>query len=95
MIRVTGLLTCAGKADAETVARLLPEHIRLSRKEPGCLQFSVVPTSDPLVWSLDETFTDRAAFEAHQARTRASDWFVATSHLQRDFRVEDIGSPHP
>jgi hypothetical protein len=29
-----------------------------------------------------------AAFEAHRARTAASDWGRRTSHLQRDIRVE-------
>lgn len=87
MITVTGHLICASPADADLVQRLLPDHIRLSRDEPGCLSFNVVQTADPLVWQLDETFVDRAAFEAHQARTRASPWFAATTHLKRAFRV--------
>ena len=72
MIRVTAILTCLAPADAAIVALHLPDHIRLSRAEPGCLTFTVTPTSDPLVWQLDESFTDRAAFEAQRARTRAS-----------------------
>lgn len=87
MIRVTGTLTCATAAEALVVRTHLPEHIRLSRAEPGCLTFNVEATADPLVWRLDESFADRAAFEAHQVRTRASDWFRATAGLQRDFRV--------
>lgn len=87
MIRVTGTLTCTTASDAALVRLHLPEHIRLSRAEPGCLTFDVKPTDDPLVWRLDESFADGAAFEAHQARTRSSDWFRATAHLKRDFRV--------
>jgi quinol monooxygenase YgiN len=90
MIHVTGTLTCATASDADIVRRHLPTHIALSRAEPGCLTFHVTQTTDPLVWHLDETFTDRAAFEAHQARTRASDWFRATAHIARDFRVTDL-----
>lgn len=90
MIRVTGTLTCATAHDMALVDRLLPEHVRLSRAEPGCLTFTVKATADPLVWRLEESFADRAAFEAHQARTRTSDWFGATAHLARDFRVEEI-----
>jgi quinol monooxygenase YgiN len=90
MIHVTGYLTCATPADAALVTALLPTHIRLSRAEPGCLTFNVDPTSDPLVWHLDETFTDRAAFKAHQARTRASDWFSATAHIAREFQLVEI-----
>ncbi|NJS38584.1 MAG: antibiotic biosynthesis monooxygenase [Rhodobacteraceae bacterium] len=89
MIHVTGTLTCATEVEAEIVRRCLPTHIALSRAEPGCLTFNVDPTEDPLVWRLDETFTDRAAFEAHQARTRASEWFTATNGLARDFKVTE------
>jgi quinol monooxygenase YgiN len=89
-LRITGTLTCATAADAALVRAHLPDHIRLSRAEPGCLSFNVDPTDDPRVWRLDETFADRAAFEAHQARTRASDWFRATAHLARDFSLEEI-----
>lgn len=89
MITVTGTLTCATEAEADIVRAYLPEHIRLSRAEPGCLTFNVLPTDDPLVWQLDETFTNHEAFEAHQARTRTSDWFRATAHIARHFKVSD------
>ena len=36
-------------------------------------------------------FRDRAAFDAHQARTRESAWFAATRGILRDFRIEEIG----
>ena len=87
MITVTGHLICTSTADVDLVQRLLPDHTRLSRAEAGCLSFNVVQTADPLVWQLDETFVDRTAFEAHQARTRASPWFTATRHLKRTFHV--------
>ena len=32
---------------------------------------------------------DRAAFEAHQARTRASAWGRETAHIVRDFEVRE------
>ncbi len=87
MITVTGTLTCATSEEADIVRTYLPEHIRLSRAEPGCLSFNVYPTEDPLVWRLDESFTNREAFEAHQTRTRASAWYKATAHLKRDFKI--------
>ena len=89
MITVTGHLICASTADVDLVRRLLPEHIRLSRAEPGCLSFNVVQTADPLVWQLDEAFRDRTSFAAHQARTQASDWFTATAHLKRDYQISE------
>jgi len=36
---------------------------------------------------VDESFANRAAFDAHQTRTRASAWFAATGPIGRDFRV--------
>lgn len=90
MIRVSGTLSCVSAEEASIVHELLPEHIRLSRAEPGCRTFNVNPTADPLVWRLDETFTDKAAFEAHQTRTRASAWFKATAQMPRDFQVTEV-----
>ena len=72
MIRLRGLLRCLTHAEASDVAAHAPEHVALSRAEAGCLSFHIAPTDDPLVWAVDETFRDRAAFDAHQARTRDS-----------------------
>jgi len=84
-VRLTGWLRCKDAEELATVLRYLPEHVRLTLEEPGCLTFHVEQTKDPLVWRVDETFTDAAAFDAHQARTRASDWFRATHGIQRAF----------
>ena len=37
MIIVAGTLTCSSPEEAAIVRTYLPEHIRLSRAEPGCL----------------------------------------------------------
>jgi quinol monooxygenase YgiN len=42
---------------------------------------------DGLTWAVDETFADRAAFQAHQARTVASDWGRATAHIPRSYQI--------
>lgn len=86
-IRLTGRLICADADQAGIVRAHLPEHIRLTRAEPGCLSFDVTPTADPLVWQVAELFTDRAAFDAHQTRTRASDWWRATAAIPREFQI--------
>jgi quinol monooxygenase YgiN len=44
-----------------------------------------------MVWEVMEAFRDRASFDAHQARTRASAWFTATRGILRDFRMEEVG----
>lgn len=65
----------------------LPDHIRLTLAEPGCLSFNVAQTGDPLVWTVDERFTDWVAFEAHQVRTRASVWWEVTATIARDYSI--------
>ncbi len=90
MITLSGRLICANATEADLVREHLADHLRLTRAEPGCLSFNVVPTDDPLVWQVDESFTDRAAFEAHQARMRGSAWYKATAHLKRDYRTTGL-----
>ena len=84
-VRLTGTLTCAGP-DADTVRAALPEHIRLSRAEPGCMHFDVTETATG-VFTVSEEFVDQTAFDAHQTRTRASDWWALTGHIPRDFQI--------
>jgi len=89
MIRLAGTLTCATPEDAHLVGRLLPNHILLSRASPGCLSFTVRPMEDGLTWAVDETFADRAAFQAHQARSAGSAWGRYTAHIPREYRIID------
>lgn len=91
MIRLRGQLICMNGAEAQAVRSHLPDHLRLTRAEPGCLTFDVTPTDDPLVFEVLESFRDRPAFDAHQARTRDSAWFAATRTILRDFRIEELG----
>ncbi|KEO51769.1 putative quinol monooxygenase [Thioclava pacifica] len=86
-LSLTGQLICTTDAQAEIVREYQPEHIRLTRAEPGCELFEVTQGDDPLIWELNERFTTRADFEAHQARTKASDWGRATQGITRDFRI--------
>ena len=69
---------------------LLDEHVRLTRAEPGCLAFVVTPDPGDLGrLDVTERFRDRAACDAHQARTAASAWGAATRHLVRHYRIEE------
>ncbi len=95
MIRLAGTLRCAAPQDAALVSRLLPEHIRLTRAEPGCLGFTVTPLPDGLSWAVDERFSDRPAFTAHQARAAGSAWGQQTAHVARDYRISEEDPPHP
>lgn len=86
-LRLSGLLTCASVTEAAIVHQYLPEHIRLSRAEPGCLSFDVTQSDDPMIWRVEECFADQTAFDAHQVRTRASEWWRASAGIRRDFRI--------
>ena len=86
-MRLSGFLRCASMEDVEIVKRHLPDHLRLTRAEPGCLSFEVSQTDDPLVWRVEERFVDRAAFDFHQQRTRPPEWFTATSTIARDYNI--------
>jgi len=90
VISLSGRLICANATEADLVRQHLPEHLRLTRAEPGCLSFQVSATDDPLIWQVAESFTDKAAFEAHQNRTRASAWHAATAHIRRDYRLTGL-----
>lgn len=86
-VALMGRLSCANGREAATVARHLPRHVELSRAETGCLHFDVEPTTDPLVWTVSESFVDQAAFDAHQARARTSEWGMATAGIRRDYTI--------
>ncbi|MBS8228131.1 putative quinol monooxygenase [Vannielia litorea] len=88
-IHVTGRLVCKTEAEAEIARTHLPEHIRLSRAEPGNLRFDLTQGEDPMVWHLDELFESAEAFAAHQARTKDSAWGKASSGITREFTVSE------
>lgn len=90
MMRLRGYLRCMTPDEADTVRAHRAEHIRLTRAEPGCLSFHIDDTDDPMIFEVMESFRDRAAFDAHQARTRDSAWFAATRQILRNFVVEDL-----
>lgn len=90
MVALSGRLICADMAQMMLAMDLLPNHVRLSRAEPGCLRFDISQDSDPLIWNLSELFIDRAAFQAHQDRTAASAWGRDSKDLARDFARREV-----
>lgn len=89
-IRLTGELVCRNAAEAAIVATHLPEHIELTRAEPGCLSFEVAATDDPLVWTVEEHFASEDAFAAHQTRVTGSDWGRSTADIERHYEVRRV-----
>ena len=80
----------AGRVAA--VAAALPEHVRLTREEPGCLHFSVTVCKDtPGRFLVSETFVDQAAFDAHQKRAAGSPWAEVTRGIARHYDIRTMG----
>ncbi len=74
--------------DFQAVRDALPQHIDLTRAEPGNLTFRVTQDSvNPLRFNVYEEFIDQAAFEAHQERTQNSTWGVITQKVERCYEV--------
>ena len=90
-----GKLTLSGhievpEADRAAVAAALPEHLRLTRAEPGNIVFTVTPRDGaPGVYEVYEEFTDRAAFDAHQARAKGTRWARAAANTVRHYRITE------
>lgn len=63
-VRLQGRLICPDPQEAALVTAHLPQHIELTRAEPGCISFAVDATDDPLVWTVDEEFEDAASFRS-------------------------------
>ncbi|GAB3694525.1 hypothetical protein GCM10027595_07340 [Corynebacterium nasicanis] len=87
-VSLSGELICASAEEAQIVERHLPRHIELSRAEPGCLHFEVLPTPGGRVWTVRERFADGAAFGAHQRRAADSEWGRVTVGMERRYAVE-------
>jgi len=90
MIKLTGYIDIP--ADRyEAVAAALPDHIALTREEPGNLTFNVTENPDVAYrFDVSETFVDQAAFDFHQTRTASSPWAEITKGIPRHFNIEEI-----
>ena len=93
-VELTGLLVCRDTAEAAAVRHLLPRHVELTRAESGCDRFDVLPSRDPLVWSVMEAFADQGAYAAHQERVRASEWGRGTAGIARRYAVRQLSLIH-
>lgn len=72
----------------EAVKAALPQHIKLSRAEAGCLRFDAVQDKEnPHRFHIFESFTSQAAFAAHQARTAQSEWGEVSKACLRDYAL--------
>ncbi len=89
-VGLSGVLVCRDDAEAAIVREQLARHVELTRAESGCLAFDVEPTSDPLVWTVRESFRDAAAFRSHQRRVRDSEWGRRTALIERRYEISGL-----
>jgi quinol monooxygenase YgiN len=86
-VYLSGQLVCRNNNQVAVVVQHLDRHVTLTRAEPGCVSFSVTPTGDPLVWKVDEHFSDPHAFRLHQERVAGSIWGRATAGIERRYTI--------
>lgn len=89
-VHLSGHLVCSDARQAALVEQHLPEHVALTRAEPGCLYFTVEPTDHPLIWRVHERFASTAAFDDHQRRTARSAWARATAGIERRYTIDAV-----
>lgn len=77
------------EADMAAVEAHLDEHIRLTRAEAGCLEFSVRQRPDDAhMFDVYEEFVDERAFKAHRERAAKSAWGKITRNVSRHYDVQ-------
>ncbi|MCR9148812.1 MAG: antibiotic biosynthesis monooxygenase [Rhodobacteraceae bacterium] len=90
-LRLTGFLRCRTLEEADRIAPYLDDHVRLTRAEPGCLQFEVLRSAaDPACFAVSETYVDAEALEAHRVRAAGTIWARVTAGIPRDYTVTEI-----
>jgi len=89
-IALTGYLELTQQRKPRVLAAL-PRHIDLTRAEAGCLKFEIALDPDhPDRLRVDELFSSRAAFDAHQKRVAQSEWGELTEGLKRVYEIREI-----
>lgn len=77
--------------DLTAVEAELPNHIRLTNEEPGCLSFRIAQSeADPNRFDVAEVFASPEAFESHKARIATSHWATVTANAERHYEIEEV-----
>lgn len=67
MVSIHVSLTVRSQSDIEQVAKLLAEHAKLSRAEPGCLRFELYQSNlDPHAFFILEAWESQQALDVHR-----------------------------
>jgi len=77
--------------DMPSVLAELPNHLELTRREPGCLAFEVLRDTNVLNrFTVYEVFDSQASFDAHQGRIRGSGWGKVSVNVERHYKIETL-----
>jgi len=89
-VTLTGYIVVP-ESDLEAVEEELPTHIRLTREEPGCIEFSVTQSeTNPTIFQVAERFESPEAFSFHQNRVRDSKWGSIAVNVERQYTVSGL-----
>jgi len=76
-------------ADLFAVKNELPNHIKLTTAEQGCLRFEVsLDQTSSNRFNVYEEFVDKKSFEQHQLRVKNSDWGRVTVNVERYYQID-------
>lgn len=77
-------------SDLPSVEKELPNHIRLTREEEGCLAFDVLQdVVNANRFSVYEEFSSRSSFEYHQQRVHSSNWGRLSRDVERHYQITE------
>ena len=78
-------------SDLAAIRRELPNHIRLTLQEEGCLVFKVSQDSKNINrFNVYEEFISQDAFNAHQQRLSKTKWGNVSSRLEKHYKTNGI-----
>lgn len=76
--------------DLASVQDVLPEHIELTQREDGWLNFTVSQDAENKNrFNVYEKFVNRAAFEAHHKRAKESRWSNVATNVERHYQISE------
>lgn len=87
MVKLCGQLICVSEQELNIVIKYLPEYIKLTRQEQGCVSFEVKQSQNLLIWDVYEVFENRQSFENHQHKISGSVRGIKTQHIQRLYEI--------
>ncbi len=74
--------------ELEAVIEALKTHIKLTLKEPGCVNFSVIQDNKmPTKFHVYEQFEHEEAFKNHQLTASNSDWGKISKNVKRNYQI--------